>query len=526
VLVTLDGEPSNDLTLQVVPKIESVVPEHPKAGEMAEIHGYGFDLPGQSPSATLLSVPAQIASFDNETIRFSFYHSCVYGPGSLTVTVGDASASKNIVPQPYVAPGTTDAGVPGQRIGIAGEGFGVGSQIYLSGTQMSDVTVMGNSSITFTVPSSAVSGELKVVIPASSGQTQTESNSIYFTVGPKPSSISRDYGSPGDLITVGGSFGTDASIRKVFLGLVECAISSSSQSEIKFWVPSIVGLPSGIISITVDSRSAPYLPFTVLPAIAGVSSNICLPGEEVRVYGYFGNAEIIASGGSVRVSALGKGTEGGRDYFAFVLMDDFEIATIAFSVKRYLGTGNLPFAQQVLYVKPSIVSVDPPIGSPGDLVTLSGFHFSPYGQTPIVAIGSSSAEVVTTSDQSLIVKVPEGEGQVRVSVFREIMSGFAESPPSHFRYLPVPRTWLPVVPIKGGMLRIDGAGFSPVGNNQVYVGGKSATIVSATPYQLNVRLDPASPSGDLKVVSDGVASLPKPIKVAPNLAPILSLLMP
>lgn len=525
VTVTVDGVPSNGLAFQIWPRIESIVPEHPRAGEAAEIRGYGLTHPHYPTGITLGDETVPIIEASEGSIKFSIARSSMYGPGPLRVSVGPISVSQIVTPVPVISTGTQDAGVPGQEIVIMGEGFPPYAQVNLNGSTVSGIQVMSLSAIRFTIPQGASSGALKVVIPAMQGQTAVTSNSVHFTVGPKPTFISSDYGLPGSSVEIGGSFGHSGSSRTVRIGQWICALYSSTPSSLRFGIPPGLNFPSGMLSVEVDGIRADFAPFTVLPLVTGLSRKFVEPGEEIRLIGYFGGNELVIRSSTAVVTHLGKGTAGDRDYLAFVLDGAFNSTSLTLAVKRYMGTGEITLGSETIWRRPTIESVDPPHGKVGDPIILSGSHFTHGGGRPEVRFNEAIASVSSHGDDKLIVIVPPGSGNAMIEVARTEGGIRAASFLMPFRYAPTITSFSPNIAIQGGVVNIVGGGFSPSGNNLVYVGNTLATILSQSATALKLRVHPKSVTGELRVVSDGASSAALPIKVNPFPLPALSILL-
>lgn len=467
--------------------------------------------------------PATVNQVTDETILFTFYPSCLYGPGPLTVTVGDVSHAKQVTPTPMLSDLMGDAGVPGQTVTLGGEGFASHSKVSLSGTVITPVSV-ANSAITFQIPSGATSGPIKVVIPAAGDQTAVESNAFHFTVGPKPSAISKDYGMPGEFITLTGNFGNTNSTRSVKIGRIACPIPFSSSSTIQFSVPVLGNSPSGLIAITVDGISTIFCPFTILPLIMSIPPKYAAPGEEMRIKGWFHGPEVTLKSAGTSLTMLGKGVEADKDYLAFAIGNDFSATSINMEVKKYQGTGAIPMGSMAIYQRPVLERLEPAFGLAGDNIVLSGRHFADDGATPQVFFGSTQAAVGQSSDTRITVTVPAGSAQQQVTVRRPFPDGSANSFGKVFTYKPILFAFKPSNAVLGGMLEITGLNFSAEGDNQVYVGGVLAKLVSSTATKVVVKVDPKSGSSGIQVFSNRAPSEVMPLKVVSSLS-FLSLLL-
>lgn len=71
--------------------------------------------------------------------------------------------------------------------------------------------------------------------------------------------------------------------------------------------------------------------------------------------------------------------------------------------------------------EPTITSFDPPQGSPGTTVTITGTNFNPVASNNIVMFNGTVAEIVSTTSTSITVTVPEGASDGPISVTTDCM---------------------------------------------------------------------------------------------------------
>jgi hypothetical protein len=525
VVVAVDGIESHPLQFQIDPRIESISPAHPRAGEAMTVTGYGFRFGDAPVTVSFGSLAGSLGEISDESFQYTFPLSCLYGPGPLTISLGNASAVKSITPTPTLTDLMGDAGVPGQTVRLYGAGFASWSMVSLNDNLISPIEVTG-STISFILPQGSVSGPIKLVIPATGDQTQVESNSFQFTVGPKPGTISKDFGSQGETITMTGSFGQASSSRSVKIGSTSCAIQSSSASSIQFQVPLSASSVSGVISVTVDGISSVFRPFTIVPTITSYSQNYAGYGEEIRIYGYFHGSEIVLNSQSASISILERGVgQNGYDYLAFSVLNDFSATSIGIEAARFMSPGTLPITSLTLYPRPFVSGVQPGYGLAGEQVSISGSHFTDGGTVPQILVGNATATLITSAADRLDVTVPAGSDLQSLTVRRPVSGGAAPSFPVEFRYRPILGSFQPAVAIRGGKLTITGQNFDPQGDNQVYVGGVLAQSISATTTTLVVRVDPASLPSGIQVFTRQAPSDVVPLRVISSLVPALSLIL-
>lgn len=166
-------------------------------------------------------------------------------------------------------------------------------------------------------------------------------------------------------------------------------------------------------------------------------------------------------------------------------------------------------------VKPAVVkSMTPDRTAVGEKVTLDGENFGTEASAVAVAFGNAAAEVVSVTDTKIEVIVPEGSGEVVVTVTigdaQPVSAGL-------FTYIflrEVTVTGLSKCLVTtGDELEILCSGFSEtIAENKVTVGETELEIVELTATGIKVRV-PALPLGDAKAVvaTKSAASVETPV---------------
>ena len=213
--------------------------------------------------------------------------------GALTVSGPGQSAA------PAIAALTPTQGAPGIQITATGKNFGPVFGTVRFGQTQAHVTVWTNTKVQVTVPA-LLAGDMSVVI----GNAFGNSNAVQFSVkAPTINRISPLTGSVRTAVTLNGSdFGIGTSDSSVFIGGIQAAITSWSDTAIKVSAP--VGLSGSVpVKVKTPAGESNQLIFTYLSsgsdACSGVIAKILKPDckivAQLRDKKYLGIASDAAS---------------------------------------------------------------------------------------------------------------------------------------------------------------------------------------------------------------------------------------
>jgi hypothetical protein len=139
-----------------------------------------------------------------------------------------------------------------------------------------------------------------------------------------------------------------------------------------------------------------------------------------------------------------------------------------------------------VYQTPRIHGLAPDVAMPGEEITLAGAGWT---QGAKVQFGGMDAEIITLSDRSIRVRVPQIEGGAGTAVPVTVIVGseMSNSGPFVVGHLPLISAVEPNVIAPGAILTVRGRGFSVLASaNIVAVGGARALVGSATESELKV----------------------------------------
>jgi len=254
---------SNKLPFTVKPFLGTLSKNMGRVGDEMTVTGTGFG-PGQGAgTVTFNGVDATVTAWDSASITTTVPEDATSGDVVVT-TAGGSTTGENFTVMPKITSMDPDTGVPGDTV-ITIDGYTFGdiqgnSEVQFAGVSAGTAQSWSRNKIEVGVPGNAASGE--VVVSTADGI----SNGIYFSVGPKITSIKPDNGPPGIDVTIEGeNFKVIQGAGKVeFNGLDAGAASSWSETEIKIDVPA--GATTGDVVVTTTDGSSNGVPFTVGPA--------------------------------------------------------------------------------------------------------------------------------------------------------------------------------------------------------------------------------------------------------------------
>ena len=210
---------------------------------------------------------------------------------------------------PVVASLSPTSGTTGTSVTAEGQGFGATTgSVTLGGVTMT-VTSWTSTSVTFTVPTGATSGVVRVI--RSDGAAATGPTFEVTGEGaPRITGLSPTAGIVGDTVTITG-LGFGATAGGVTLGGVAATVGTWSETSITFTVPA--GATSGLVNVSLAAGTVlPGPMFTLTgstaPALGALSPTSGTTGDSVTLAGVHlgGTAGTVSLGGvAATVTAWG-----------------------------------------------------------------------------------------------------------------------------------------------------------------------------------------------------------------------------
>jgi hypothetical protein len=175
----------------------------------------------------------------------------------------------------------------------------------------------------------------------------------------------------------------------------------------------------------------------------------------------------------------------------------------------------------VVYQAPTLAAIAPAEAQPGEIVTLTGTHFSAVATQDTVWFNGVPAPVRAASATALQVAVPVGAttGRVRIST----LGGSVESAqPFLVWYPPAIARVSPAKARAGALVTLTGTNFADVAaRNIVSFGAGRATVLQASTGSVQVRVPATAESGAVRLETPGGAAsaagfvfLPAPVVLA------------
>jgi RHS repeat-associated protein len=176
---------------------------------------------------------------------------------------------------------------------------------------------------------------------------------------------------------------------------------------------------------------------------------------------------------------------------------------------RYDQAGNRLGVDRYATGELSVLSVVPLRALPGARITISGTGFSTTAANNTVTFGSTAATVVSATATKLVVQVPAGAANGRITVkvgTRSVQSGESFT----LAQAPAISSVVPTAAPPAKVVTLTGSGFAQtLTDNQVRFNGRLAEVTSRTATTLGVRVPEGATNGAIELITpDGRAAGP------------------
>jgi RHS repeat-associated protein len=514
--VTAGGVNSNPTVYFNVPgpHIVSLSPTSGGIGTQVTVSGAGFQATkGANSSISFSGIVGTVVSWSDTQIVANVPAAAKTGAVSVVVN-GVASNPDKVftLPNPIISGLSPSAGPVGTVVQINGSGFGASqgtSTIQFkssNGSVNATVSTWSDSTITATVPTTAVSGPLLVTV----GGTVSSGNVNFSVPPPQVSGVNPASGVIGTQVTISGSgFQATKGSSTIAINGVTATTTSWNDTQIVATIPS--SATSGPVSVAVNGiTSNQEVVFTVPnPVVTSASPTSGPVGTQVTIRGtgfgstqgtstlkFSGTAASITSWSDAQIVAtVASGSTGG--YIQVTVAGVNSPSTVYFTIPL-----------------PQITSVSPSSGAPLSSVTVTGtgFRATQNSGNPNMNItfNGVGATVTSWSDTQIVATVPATATTGPLTV-----NGYAGSSNTNVVFSlanPVVTAITPSSGPVGSQVQINGSGFGAtqgsgtakfngVGNVPV-----SATVTAWSDTQITVTLPTTATSGGVSVTSGGVTS--------------------
>ena len=272
VIVTVNGVASAGVSFTVTttpppppptPAITNLSPTSGPAGTSVTITGTNFGATQASSQVTFNQIPASITGWSATSIVAIVPANVTSGNINVVVTVNGIASSGvpfTVLPTPAITNLSPASGPTGTSVTVTGTNFGATqgpSTLAFDGAAVTP-TAWGATSITFTIPAAATTGNVIVTVNGIS------SNAVQFSVLPVPviTSLSPTTGAVGVPVTITGTnFG--APTGTVTFNNTAAAPTAWTPTSIVLPVPA--GATNGNVVVTANGVASAGKPFTVAP---------------------------------------------------------------------------------------------------------------------------------------------------------------------------------------------------------------------------------------------------------------------
>jgi hypothetical protein len=387
--------------------------------------------------------------------------------GRLGVTkpaAGPATSAADFRVAPRIVSITPAQATPGAAVTITGATFTGATAVKFGGVAQPIFTVVNGTTITTTVPTTAITGRITVTTPAG---TATSPADFLVIRAPTISSFTPIAGPIGSAVTITGT--NLASVTSVsFNGAAASSVTVLSATLLRVVVPT--SATSG--KITVVDPAAPATStgtFSVTPSIDGFQPSRGVTGTIVTITGKaFTGATAVRFGAAMAANVL---LDGPTQIRATVPPTAI---TGPVTVTAPPGAGISAAAFTVVRA-PTITSVSPARGAIGSAVTLSGANLGSV--TAVDFNGTSVSGITVLSATSVRVVVPAGASTGRIHVSNEAANNVAS--PTDFILTPQLVSMSPDRGLPGDTVVLTGTNFT--GATLVRFG----SVPAATPVQVD-----------------------------------------
>lgn len=507
VVVTVGGvnTPGVAFTVTPSPVITSVTPNSAAVNSLITIAGSNFGSNQSNGAVTFNGTPAIITNWSETSI--SAVPTSGTTSGNVVVSIFGAPSNGvnfTVVPPPAITSITPSSATAGTAVTVNGTNFGASQGIggvALNGTPVT-VSSWSDTSIGFTVPSSAPPGIRTLVVTASAGIAGPTAN---FTVLPTVTSLSPTLGVTGTSVTIAGtSFGNAQNNTTVTFNGVAATPTSWGSTQIIVPVPSAATTGNVVVTSPFGSIASNGMLFTVIPAISSLSPTTGPVGTSVTINGTgFG-----ASQGTSTVTFNGAAatpTSWSNTQIVVPLPSAATTGNVVVTVGGNPSNG-VPFT-----LIPTIASLSPTSGAVGTAVTITGTNFGSSQGNGGVTFNGMAATVNSWSNTSIGVTVPASATTGNVVV---TAAGGVASSGVPFTVVP---TIINLTPSSGPVLAtvtITGTGFgSTQGTSTVTFNGTAAIPTSWSNTGIVVSVPSAATTGNVVVTVGGNASNGVPFTV-------------
>lgn len=423
------------------PIITNFTPQSGNLGTTVTITGFGFVMGnttvafnGTTATATVLDVNTIEAIVPNLATTGKISAATILGTG---FSINDFIV---IIPIPTIINISPLTGTSGQTVTITGTDFLSTTAITIGGINVTNFTVVDNTSITFTIPNDAISGLIQIT--TNGGQVLSAAD---FIVIPRIIDFDPKFGKAGTIVTVSGTnfAALSADSLQFFNGTTYIKADSIryiNTTQITAKVPA--GTVTDSIRIVYDQGIVAFaksaLPFTIVgpPTFLSFSPEIGREGSQVKIYGanLLYTTAINFNGANAPNFSSVAGISGNPDTLYVSVPNNATTGQINLVTPG--GTENSMASNTdstSFHVIPTISDFTPQKGLVGDTVTITGTNLLNISNLRINGVAVNG--FVTVNSTTIKAKVAGGTTTGRIQL--QNPEGIAESDTT-FRIIQAP----------------------------------------------------------------------------------------
>ena len=484
--------------------VNSVSPTAVLTGSQFLVNGSGFGATQGSSNVVFKNgnFPATIVSWSDTQITATAPAVADRGPIIVTVAGVQSNTDVNItILGPSISSFSPTSGPVGTQVTINGSNFGStqGTSTVTFNTSSASIVSWSDTQIVATVPSAAISGQVKVRVANLNSNVNQ-----YFTVpAPHISGISPSSGPVGTQLTISGSgFQAVQGGGRVYLGTNVWTPVSWNDTQIVVTVPAAAATgPVQVFTNNFQSSNQDFVFVLPNPVITGLVPSAGPVGAQVQIKGSGFGATQGSSTVTIGTTALTVNSWSDNQIIATVPASTIS-GQVSVMQSGVTSNTNINFTVPA----PHIASVSPSSGIIGTQVTITGSGFQASQSTSAVTINNLNATVTSWSDTQIVATIPANAvtGPVAVNVNHGIYSN-----QDVIFTLPNPQvaTLSPTNGPVGTQVQVNGRGFgASQGTSTVTFGNAAATVSSWSDTQIVAAVPPTAPTGPVKITEGGIAS--------------------
>lgn len=382
------------------PIITNFTPQSGNLGTTVTITGFGFVIGNTTVAFNGINAIANV--IDVNTIEAIVPNLATTGKISAATTLGTGFSLNDfivIIPIPTITNISPTTATSGQTVTITGTDFLSTTAITIGGINVTNFTVVDNTSITFTIPNDAVSGLIQIT--TNGGQVSSATN---FLVIPRIIDFNPKFGMVGTEITITGTnfIGLSAlSINGTAMTTLNLVNSTTATAQVG------IGTTTGIISLTAtdgpaNTSTLPIPNFTIVgpPSITDFEPKEGIAGTQVKIYGT--NLLYITSVTFNGINAPNFSSIAGTADTLYVTVPN-NATTGLINIITPGGTVSTASNFKVL---PSIADFTPKSGIAGDIITITGTNL--LGATIKIGTVDMTNIIINPDGTSLTAQVGTG----------------------------------------------------------------------------------------------------------------------